>query len=130
MHLSDIPHSTFIVASSDEDILADAIGKILGDLDDEFYYQTLVQDTSRSERLFSREKLEEESWCINDAYAQNANVRVQDLAYQLILMNDPKTIPPARYNPPAAPPGKQKGWEILLTSKMNEPVVLARAIWI
>ena len=129
MNVRELPHSTFVAASSDEDELAAALEKIFGRHKDEFYYMLPVTGATRSERLLSRERVRD-GVCINDGYPSSMDVNAHILASELLRLSEPDSVPPARYDLPEGQPGQERGWEILVTEISGQPVALARAVWI
>ncbi len=130
MHVSDLPPSSMVMASPDWSELARALGKILGNSPDDVFYVAPIFGLPCSARLLSREKIGD-GVCVNEAFPSSMDINVQILALELLRLAEPDSLPPARYSPEAAPPGKRKGWEIRASqSKGQQPIAIAYAIWV
>lgn len=129
MERSELPPSTRIVVSSDAGTLKHAFDRIFGKDMAQFFWLEPVTGTSRSERLISTTNLGNGAQL---TYLGGDTPTTEDLALELMALSlDPKSIPPARYDPEQPPSQEsEKGWEILITHAQNEPVALARAVWV
>ena len=128
MHFSDCPRSEPILASGQHSDLTNALGKILGNSQDDVFYILPIKGLPFSARILSREKIDD-GVCVNEAFPSSMDVNVGVLARELLLLNDPDSLPPARYSPPERD-GMSKGWEIRRGVRMGENIAIVYAAWV
>lgn len=128
MHFSDSPLSERVLASDRHADLASALGKILGNSQDDVFYVVPIEGLPFSARILSREKIGD-GFCVNEVLPSSIDVNVGILADQLLWLSEPDSVPPARYNPPIKD-GMRKGWEIRTAFRMGEKIAIAYAAWV
>lgn len=128
MHFSESPASRAVLASADHGTLRRALGAILGDAQDDVFYVVPIEGLPFSARILSREKVGD-GFCVNEVFPSGMDINVGVLADELLRLNEPDSVPPARYSTPARS-GMEKGWEIREGIRMGEKVAIAYAAWV
>jgi hypothetical protein len=128
MHFSESPASEPVLAAADHGSLAHALGQILGNSQDDVFYVAPIEGLPFSARILSREKVGD-GFCVNEVYPSSMDINVRVLAGELLRLNEPDSVPPARYSTPSKP-GMTKGWEIRRGVSMGENIAIAYAAWV
>jgi hypothetical protein len=117
LKIEEVPPSMIMGLSADRDIIADALRRIVSGKN--FTHIAIIHGESGSARAFLLRKS-------IDAISLPRPLSPGEVADELIRLGKEEAL----YDPSVNGSGRQKGWEVSMTTMDDSPVAIVRAIWI